>query len=258
MSSNTWFVTSPDGTQIAYSVTGTGMPLVLLHGGGQNKEVWHNIGYVSRLSNDFRVIAIDIRGNGESGKPDHEGAYAIDRIIEDVLAVTGACGVEQFALWGFSFGGNIGRYLASRNGHVTRFVMGGIPFGSATPGNWGKSIRETIEKWQPILEAQRDGTLDLDALPKDDQENLDDPNLPRWIAVFQGMITWSDISPNDLCCPTLLLVGSESDVYQELIADELDAIKAADVQVKIFDGLTHMEEFTEIDLVLPLVQEFLK
>ncbi|MCB9133947.1 MAG: alpha/beta hydrolase [Anaerolineales bacterium] len=258
MSSNTHFISSPDGTQIAYRVTGSGAPLILLHGGGQSKQDWVNAGYVARLSGDFQVITIDLRGNGESGMPDHEGAYVIKRLLEDVLAVADACGVDQFALWGFSYGANVGRYLASRSERVTRFVMGGIPFGSATPGTWGRSIRETVEKWAPILSAQREGTLDLASLSEEDRENLAEIHLPRWIAVFQGMVTWPDVAPTDLRCPTLLLVGSEGEAYQNLIMDEMDAIKAAGVQVQVFDGLTHLDEFSEIDLVLPLVQEFLK
>jgi len=257
VSSKTQFVTSPDGTQIAYDVTGTGTPLVLLHGGGQSKQHWHNAGHVMPLADDFRVIAVDLRGNGESGKPDYDGAYAIERIVEDVLAVADACGTEQFALWGFSFGGNIGRYLASWTDRVTRFVMGGIPFGSATPGTWGESVRESIRKWQPILTAQHNGTLDLDSLLQEDRDNLLDPNLSRWIAIFQGMVTWPDISPGYLRCPTLLVVGSESEAYQELIIEQMHEIKATGVQVQIFDGLTHMEEFTQIDVVLPIVKEFL-
>jgi pimeloyl-ACP methyl ester carboxylesterase len=254
----TQFVTSSDGVRIAYDMTGNGPPLILLHGGGQSKQDWHNAGYVRRLADDFKVISIDLRGNGESDKPDHHGAYAIERMIDDVLTVVDACGAEQFALWGFSFGGNIGRYLASQTGRVSCFVMGGIPFGSATPGTWGKGIHESIEKWGPILNAQRNGTLDLAALSESDRENLADPNLSRWIAIFQGMVTWPDVSPDDLVCSTLLIVGSESEPYQEFIIDQLDGIKAAGVQVQIFDGLTHMEEFAKIDIVLPIVQEFLR
>ncbi|HNB54645.1 MAG TPA: alpha/beta hydrolase, partial [Anaerolineales bacterium] len=240
-----------------YTVNGTGAPLILLHGGGQIKQDWHKLGYVTRLS-DFRVIAVDLRGNGESGMPDHEGAYVIERQIEDVLAVADACDVDQFALWGFSYGANVGRYLAAWSGRVTRFVMGGIPFGSATPGTWGRSIREALEKWTPILTAQREGTLELTTLPKDDQEHLADPHLARWMAVFQGMVSWPDVNPEDLRCPTLLVAGSESLSYQELLMDQLDAIKRAGVQVEIFDGLDHMQEFTQMDLVLPVVQEFLR
>jgi len=88
-------------------------------------------------------------------------------------------------------------------------------------------------------------------------ENLADLNLPRWLAVFQGMGTWPDVRPEEMTCPTLLVVGSESEAYQTLIADQMDVIQNAGIRVQVFDGLTPLEEFTEIELVLPVVQAFL-
>ena len=64
----THFVTSKDGTRIAYDVAGSGPAVILLHGGGQNRQAWHGTGYVDRLAKEFTVITIDIRGNGESDK----------------------------------------------------------------------------------------------------------------------------------------------------------------------------------------------
>ena len=43
------FATSPDGTRIAYDVTGKGPVVMLLHGGGQTRKVWHEQGYVERI-----------------------------------------------------------------------------------------------------------------------------------------------------------------------------------------------------------------
>src|SRR5690606_35870492 len=61
--------TSPDGTRIAYEVTGTGPALMLIHGGGQTRRSWNDMGYVDRLKDKFTVITLDRRGHGESGKP---------------------------------------------------------------------------------------------------------------------------------------------------------------------------------------------
>src|SRR6185369_7846118 len=66
---STSFVISPDGTRIAYDATGEGSAIILLHGGWQTRQNWHNVGYVEQLKNNFKVIAIDIRGNGESDNP---------------------------------------------------------------------------------------------------------------------------------------------------------------------------------------------
>ena len=75
---------------------------MLLHGGGQTRRVWRDAGYVSRLTSEFTVITVDIRGNGDSDKPTTVGAYAIDTLIADFLAVADAVGAQRFSLWGFS------------------------------------------------------------------------------------------------------------------------------------------------------------
>jgi pimeloyl-ACP methyl ester carboxylesterase len=105
----TSFVTSLDGTRIAYDVTGEGATVLLLHGAGHTRQNWHNVGYVKRLKDNFRVITVDIRGNGESDKPTAPAGYTTDKMCQDILAVADACNAERFTIWGFSYGGDIGR-----------------------------------------------------------------------------------------------------------------------------------------------------
>ncbi len=126
---DTSFAISPDGTCIAYDVTGEGSALMLLHGGGHSRQNWHDVGYVERLKNDYKVITIDIRGNGESDKRIDPTDYTIEKLCQDILAVADACSVERFSIWGFSYGGNIGRYLAAQSDRVEKLIIMGIPFG---------------------------------------------------------------------------------------------------------------------------------
>jgi len=65
----TQYAVSTDGTRIAYDVTGSGPVVILLHGGGATRRSWHEAGYVSRLAAEFTVVTMDLRGNGESGRP---------------------------------------------------------------------------------------------------------------------------------------------------------------------------------------------
>ena len=59
-----------DGISIAYEDLGRGEPLVLLHGATENSESWHEAGYVDQLlRRGRRLILIDCRGHGRSGKP---------------------------------------------------------------------------------------------------------------------------------------------------------------------------------------------
>ena len=70
---------------------------------------WHRIDYIKRLAPNFTVIGVDLRGNGESDKPTKVEAYAIDRLMEDLLAVADAAGAQRFHVWGFAYGGMVGR-----------------------------------------------------------------------------------------------------------------------------------------------------
>lgn len=83
------FVTSRDGTQIGYSVTGSGPAIVLVDGA----LCWRAMGpsgpLAEALKDSFTVYTYDRRGRGESGdtKP-----YSTQREVEDLEAVIGAAG----------------------------------------------------------------------------------------------------------------------------------------------------------------------
>ncbi len=119
----TQFAISPDGNPIAYDSCGAGPALMLLHGGDSSRQDWHAGGYVQRLQEEFTVITIDLRGHGKSGKPSDPASYTTEKLEQDLLAVADDCGVEQFILWGYSFGANVGRYLAVRSERVMSVVL---------------------------------------------------------------------------------------------------------------------------------------
>ena len=91
-------VTSADGTTIAYEEEGTGPALILVDGAlcarGPSK------GWRPALEADFTVFRYDRRGRGDSGDTQ---PYAVEREIEDLMAVIGAAGGTAF-LYGHSSG----------------------------------------------------------------------------------------------------------------------------------------------------------
>ncbi len=257
----TFLITASDNVPIAYDVTGNGPAIILLHGSGNNhsRKSWHQAGYVARLATRYKVIAIDIRGEmGDSGKPTDSAAYTIERMCQDVLEVADACGVEQFILWGFSYGGNIGRFLATRSPRVTKFVMIGIPFGPAVQGRFGQFIEYFIVHWPPILEAQRHGTLDWDALSAEDREDLEAEDMNAPLAWFTAMLDWGSIEPQQLPCPTLWVSGTENPGTMASITHYKDALVQSNVQTHIIEGINHQQEFNEIDRVFPILFAFTK
>lgn len=60
------YIISEDKAKIVYNVIGNGLAIVLAHALGATKEVWLESGWVDILKEHFTVIAIDLRGNGES------------------------------------------------------------------------------------------------------------------------------------------------------------------------------------------------
>ncbi len=253
----TRFVRSPDGTRIAYDISGSGPTVVLLHGGGQTRRVWHERGYVQRLRTRFTVITIDLRGNGESDRPATAQAYAIDRLMADVLAVADEAGAKQFVLWGFSYGANIGRYIASsQSDRVRAMVYIGIPFGAAASGSFGQMIRELRAKWAPIVDAYQAGRLDLTSLSDADRETWQRRNVPFTLAWLSAMLEYGPVEPRDMRCPTLWLVGTRNENALESARAYKDSLAGTRVSLELVDGLTHADELDQIDRVFPLELEF--
>lgn len=82
------------GQQIAYSVGGSGPPVLLLHGFPQTRAMWHAI--APRMARDFTVVCADLRGYGASAKPEGTAAYAFREMAADQVALMQALGHGQF------------------------------------------------------------------------------------------------------------------------------------------------------------------
>ena len=253
---STLFTTSLDGIQLAYDRNGAGPALVLLHGGGSRRQEWHDAGYVKRLQDHFTVITLDLRGHGESDLPTEPADYAIDKMMQDVLAVADACEVERFTLWGFSFGGRVGRYVAAHSERVVKIILMGTPLGVGLSDGFRQEFEDFCAHWPPIVEAQRDGTLDLDSLSPDDREFLHAFHVPAMLAWGRAMLDWPAVEPADFLCPTLWLVGSEDRVALASVRAYEQSLKGTRVQSHIMAGLTHAQVFDEIDQVFATMLAF--
>jgi pimeloyl-ACP methyl ester carboxylesterase len=251
------FAVSPDGYRIAYDVTGRGPAIMLLHGGGHTRRHWHEAGYVDRLKSAYTVIGVDIRGNGDSDKPVEPACYATDRLCQDFLAVADACGVDRFAVWGYSYGGNIGRYLGAGSDRVSRLILIGITFGPAASGDFRQALVNFCDHWRPIALAEREGTLDVARLSEADRDVLRRVDIPLRLAWLGAILDWAAVEPADMRCPTLCLAGSQdAPALKELQAYDA-ALKGTRVQVRIVEGLDHVQEFLALDRTLPVMLDFM-
>ncbi|WP_350466969.1 alpha/beta hydrolase [Carnobacterium sp.] len=91
------------------SVSGVGDPLLLLHGNGEDHQIFEQ--QVSHFSKDFQVIALDTRGHGRS---DHgKGVLTFQKIAQDILSVLRYFNLSKVNIMGFSDGGNLALYFGS-------------------------------------------------------------------------------------------------------------------------------------------------
>jgi len=93
-------------------IGGEGPPLLLLHGHPQTHVIWHRL--APRLAEHYTVIATDLRGYGDSGKPegdDQHFNYSKRRMALDQVAVMQTLGFERFFLCGHDRGGRVAHRL---------------------------------------------------------------------------------------------------------------------------------------------------
>ncbi|QDF03196.1 alpha/beta hydrolase [Myxococcus xanthus] len=128
----TCFVEGSGGVRLAVSESGpsSGAPAVLfLHGIAQSRQSWHGV-LDGRLVQDHRLVALDLRGHGDSDKPEGDAPYVDGaHFAGDLSAVIGQLGLQKPVVVAWSYGGVVaGDYLRHRGDSE----LGGLFFVAAS------------------------------------------------------------------------------------------------------------------------------
>jgi 3-oxoadipate enol-lactonase len=128
-----------NGALLAYDDTGSGTPVVLLHAGIADRRMWRE--QLPALATRHRVIALDLRGYGESELPPAPFAHH-----DDVVALLDALDLPRAALVGCSFGGAVAVDTAlAYPDRVDALAL----FGTAVSGNeWSE---EANDLWDSLV-----------------------------------------------------------------------------------------------------------
>jgi haloacetate dehalogenase len=112
------------GVRLHCRRAGSGAPLLLLHGHPQTHAMWHRV--APQLAQRFSVVLMDLRGYGDSDRPQPGGesaAYAKREMALDALAVMQSCGFESFHVLAHDRGARVAHRLAADHPLAVRRLM---------------------------------------------------------------------------------------------------------------------------------------
>ncbi len=120
---------SKDGVSLRYDRAGGGPAVLLIHGWTCNRSFWER--QVQALRTRHTVIAVDLRGHGESSHP--RTGYSLGALVRDLDHLVRALAVPRIALVGWSMGGMVALDLARRLGErASALVLVGTTAGGLT------------------------------------------------------------------------------------------------------------------------------
>lgn len=111
MNSPSW-VTTADGLRLTYDDSGTGRPVLLVHGLGLSRAHWAPAAAAIEKAG-YRVVRYDQRGFGEADRP--TGPYVFSTLVDDLTRVVDVLKLDDFHLVGHSLGGMVSQAFALAN-----------------------------------------------------------------------------------------------------------------------------------------------
>jgi pimeloyl-ACP methyl ester carboxylesterase len=217
-----------DGVNIHYEIIGDGPAVVLLHGFGASMSGSPMPETILTGVAGHRLIGMDIRGFGLSGRPDGPESYGVET-ARDVIRLLDHLGIEQADLFGFSMGGIIAlKTAALYPDRIRSLVLGG-------------------QGWASLDELQQMGTASAELASKDSaalspQERATLERLGR--QAFGGFATAYPalfVTPEELthiACPVIAILGSNDErvARAEALREQLPR-----TQVVIIPGHGHAD-----------------
>jgi 3-oxoadipate enol-lactonase len=248
---------------IACKEMGKGETIVLLHGFCGSMAYWEKI--APKLSTEFHVILIDLRGHGDSSTTDV--SFTIDDLAKDIKEVLESLQVGQVYLFGHSLGGYVTLSLVE---HYPEKLKGyGLIHSTAFPdSDEAKTGRikaaESIEKVgiEPFI----DGLVPK-LFSDDSQMNLkEEVEITRKIgystnskAARQTLLAMKtrpdrNVALSNSNIPVLLVAGEQDKIIS---IDKVFSVKRKGISTKVITGSGHMSMLEKPDSLIESIREFL-
>lgn len=253
-----------DGARIYVEEQGEGDPLLLIHGLGSSTRDW--FAQVPHFATRYRVITLDLRGHGQSDKP--EEPYSIAQFARDVAVVLRTLDAVPAHVVGLSMGGMVAQELAAAA--APELVRSLVVVNSAS------DVR--LKTWRDVwfyvsrrfavkaLGMRRVGQLIAKRLfVRPDQQDLRDAFVERWAENDKGayvrsvdaIMGWSvQDRLHDIDMP-VLVISSEHD-YTPVAAKNLTVARMPNAELAVVDEARHALPVERPEEFNALLDEFLQ
>lgn len=234
-----------DDITLHYERTGSGTPLLLLHGLGSSGEDWEH--QVAAFSGSYDLIVPDFRGHGRSSKP--SGPYSIEQFGSDMVALIEKLETGPLLIVGISLGGMVAFQIAAGRPDLVEklIVVNALP--TFETKRLSQKIQLAIRKViTRRLSMEKIGdVLSKRLLPGDDKAEQRATMVERWArndkmayeATFRAILDWDGVAD----------AMATTDVPITVISSELDYIGLEDkrpyvdamptAEIVVIDGAHH-------------------
>ncbi len=253
---------SKDGTRIAYEQSGSGPPLVLVHGTGIDHQYWDLV--APRLKQHYTVYNVDRRGRGQSGDTE---PYAIQREFEDVAGVVNSIPKQVF-LVGHSYGALCSLEVALLTPNVAKMVLNEPPMYTTVKVSYPSDAPERFMAYlrndkpeKALLMLYKLGGMSaaeldlLRSLPSWQARILAAHTIPREVLSVREY-SFNPSRFRNLKTPTLFLLGGKTTPVYKAATETLH-LSLPQSQLVILPGQQHDAAVTAPKLFLHEVNCFL-
>lgn len=228
---------------VAMEVTGSGAPIVMVHGLGGTANVWQP--QVQGLADRYTIARFDLEGSGRSSV---RGALSIDGWVANIEAVMTSAGLERATLVGHSLGTLIAQHFAARYpGRVQRLALLGV--NRAPEDARRQTVRDRANKVRSggmlaiadgvtsaaLSEQTRQKKPEVVAAVREFLLRQDPEGYARSCEAVAEAVA-ADLSR--ITCPVLLVAGSDDTVSPPAISHNM-ARELRDARVAVITGCGH-------------------
>lgn len=247
--------------ELYYEIAGSGQPLVFIHGLGASSRDWE--AQVHHFCKTYQVITLDLRGHGQSDKPD--GPYTIPLFAQDIHGLFTSLDIEPAHLVGWSLGGAVAFQFALDFPQQlnTLTIINSVPtFGDSV--TFQKEIDRRIGIVEQFGMRGIGQVLSESLFPKPEHAHHRERFVERWaendprsyIEATRSGLGWNVMDRlHEISCPTLM-ISAEHD-YWPLSEKKNQTSRIPDLKFEIIPDTHHAVVIENPDALNGVLDAFL-